>query len=111
MRFSDTRESGRWTAIPTASTITKAAAAPTTAGTRLPALAPNPITMKTTSRPSSSTPLKQIVNAYQSRPKPDQTITSVATPALCLTATGTGNGAAVTTAPCNGSNDQKWTRS
>jgi len=41
----------------------------------------------------------------------DQTVTSVATPALCLTAAGTGNGAAVNTAPCNGSNDQKWTRS
>ncbi|TQJ19097.1 ricin-type beta-trefoil lectin domain protein [Kribbella jejuensis] len=41
----------------------------------------------------------------------DQTVTSVADPALCLTAAGTGNGAAVVTASCNGSDDQKWTRS
>jgi hypothetical protein len=38
----------------------------------------------------------------------DQTVSSAAG---CLTANGTGNGAAVIVAPCNGSDDQKWTRS
>ncbi|MFG1906940.1 ricin-type beta-trefoil lectin domain protein [Kribbella sp. NPDC048928] len=40
----------------------------------------------------------------------DQTITSPAAPTQCLAAVGTGNGAPVTTTPCNGSNTQKWTR-
>lgn len=38
----------------------------------------------------------------------DQTVTSAAG---CLTANGTGNGAVVVVAPCNGSGDQKWIRS
>jgi hypothetical protein len=38
----------------------------------------------------------------------DQTVSSATG---CLTAAGTGNGAAVVVAPCNGSDDQKWTRS
>jgi hypothetical protein len=40
----------------------------------------------------------------------DQTVTSVADPSQCLTALGTGNGAAVVVATCNGSADQKWVR-
>ena len=43
-----------------------AAAAPITAAPMFFWLAPKVITMKTTSRPSSSTPLKARVNAYQS---------------------------------------------
>jgi len=43
----------------------------------------------------------------------DQTITSVANPGLCLDAAGagTGNGTAVDTWYCNGTDNQKWTRS
>lgn len=40
----------------------------------------------------------------------DQTITSPATPTQCLAAVGSDNGAAVISAPCNGSDAQKWTR-
>jgi hypothetical protein len=40
----------------------------------------------------------------------DQTVTSVADPSHCLTALGTGNGAAVVVTGCDGSADQKWVR-
>ncbi|HET6742741.1 MAG TPA: RICIN domain-containing protein, partial [Kribbella sp.] len=40
----------------------------------------------------------------------DQTITSPSAPTQCLAAVDTGNGAAVVTAPCDGSDNQKWTR-
>jgi hypothetical protein len=44
---------------------------------------------------------------------PNQTVTSVANPALCLEAAGagTGNGTLVDVATCNGSTSQQWARS
>src|SRR6516225_1920223 len=65
--FSGTRDSGARTAIPTAATTTTAAAAATAARPWFCWLAPKVIAMKTTSMPSSSTPLNERVNAYQSR--------------------------------------------
>src|SRR5207244_993213 len=66
--FSGTRSSGPRARTPAPTTTTTAAAAPAAARlTRCWAL-PNEITMKTTSRPSSRTPLKATVNEYQSRP-------------------------------------------
>ena len=41
----------------------------------------------------------------------NQSITSVANPALCLNAAGTGNGSPVNVATCNGDSNQAWTRS
>ena len=41
----------------------------------------------------------------------NQSITSVASPALCLNAAGTGNGSPVNVATCNGDSNQAWTRS
>ena len=64
--FSGTRASGARTAIPVTVTTMTAAAAPITAAPTLRWLAPNVITMKTTSRPSSRTPLNDSVKAYQS---------------------------------------------
>src|SRR5215470_18372202 len=65
--FSGTRDSGARTAIPTAATTTTAATAPAAASPTFCWLAPKVIAMNTTSRPSSSTPLNERVNAYQSR--------------------------------------------
>ena len=66
MAFSGTRASGARAAIPTPAMTMTAAAAPMTAIQMLPWLMPNVSTMKTTSRPSRSTPLNASVNAYQS---------------------------------------------
>ena len=65
--FSGTRASGARAAIPTPAITSTAAAAPSAARPRFPWLSPNVIAMNTTSRPSSSTPLNDRVNAYQSR--------------------------------------------
>src|SRR5580704_4147387 len=70
MAFSGTRASGARTAIPIPATVTTAAAAARAARPRFPWLSPNVIAMNTTSRPSSSTPLNESVNAYQSRTRP-----------------------------------------
>ena len=66
--FSGTRESGPFAATPAIKTTTSAAAAPAAASPRCPDVLPNAMTMKTTSSPSSSTPLKATVNEYQSSP-------------------------------------------
>src|SRR5262249_30717113 len=60
-------DGGARTATPTAAPTTTAVAAPAAARPRFCWLAPKVIAMKTTSRPSSSTPLNDSVNAYQSR--------------------------------------------
>ena len=65
--FSGTRDSGARTANPTTATTITAATAPTAASPRFCWLSPKVMAMKTTSRPSSSTPLNASVNAYQSR--------------------------------------------
>ena len=64
--FSGTRSSGARTTSPTAMTSTTAAAAAAAAQPSRPCVAPNVTTMKTTSSPSSSTPLNATVNEYQS---------------------------------------------
>src|SRR6266511_3005304 len=66
--FSGTRVSGPRASTPPATTSTSAAAAPPAARPSRPCALPNEITMKTTSRPSSRTPLNATVNAYQSSP-------------------------------------------
>src|SRR5580693_6634425 len=66
IQFSGTFASGALTAIPVIVTTMMAAAAPMTAAPRSFWLSPNVITMKTTSRPSSSTPLNASVKEYQS---------------------------------------------
>ncbi len=77
--FSGTFASGARTAIPVTVTTSNAAAAPITAAPTLRWLAPNVITMKTTSRPSSRTPLNESVKAYQSlTPRRDETAASLA---------------------------------
>jgi hypothetical protein len=68
--FSGTRASGARTSTPVTATTTTAAAAPITAAPTLCWLAPNVITMKTTSSPSSRTPLNASVKAYQSWTRP-----------------------------------------
>ncbi len=74
MVFSGTRDNGARTAIPVAATASTAAAAAAAAAPRSPWLSPKVMAMNTTSRPSSSTPLNESVNAYQSltprRPPP-----------------------------------------
>src|SRR5580765_8351390 len=64
--FSGTRASGPRTTKPATTTATTAAAAAAAARPRRPWVAPKVTTMKATSRPSSSTPLKATVNEYQS---------------------------------------------
>src|SRR5204863_3500549 len=66
--FSGTRLSGPRTTMPAMTTSTIAATAPTIASGMLPCVLPNVSTMNATSRPSSSTPLKETVKPYQSRP-------------------------------------------
>src|SRR5262249_44813684 len=66
IQFSGTFVSGALTTMPVMTTTTIAAAAPRAAAPMLWALSPNVITMKTTSSPSSSTPLKDSVKEYQS---------------------------------------------
>src|SRR5205085_1331850 len=63
--FSGTRASGRRTANPTPTTSRHAATAPALAGMSDPRPAPTAITMKTTSRPSSSTALNAASAASQ----------------------------------------------
>jgi len=65
--FSGTRDNGARTATPMAATTSTAATAPAAARPRFCWLAPKVMAMKTTSRPSSRTPLNDSVNAYQSR--------------------------------------------
>ena len=65
--FSGTLANGARAATPTPAMTSTAAAAPSAARPTLPWLSPKVITMNTTSSPSSSTPLKDSVNAYQSR--------------------------------------------
>src|SRR5579859_697991 len=64
--FSGTRASGRRSARPSASTTRNAATAPSVAGTKRPPAAPTAMTMKTTSRPSSSTALNAVISAAKS---------------------------------------------
>ena len=64
--FSGTRESGPCASSPAATTSTTAAAAPSAASASCPCALPKAITMKTTSSPSSRTPLNATVNPYQS---------------------------------------------
>src|SRR5437868_531594 len=66
--FSGTRSSGPRAKTPAPITSTNAAAAPAEASPIRPWALPNEITMKTTSSPSSRTPLKATVNEYQSSP-------------------------------------------
>src|SRR6266508_5690509 len=66
--FSGTCSSGPRARTPAPTTSTKAAAAPAAARPILFWALPKEITMKTTSSPSSRTPLKATVNEYQSRP-------------------------------------------
>ena len=66
IQFSGTLVSGALMAMPVIVTATMAAAAPMTAAPMFFWLSPKVITMKTTSRPSRSTPLKARVNEYQS---------------------------------------------
>src|SRR3984957_4616855 len=66
IQFSGTLVSGALTAMPTTVTRMIAAAAPMTAAPMFFWLVPKVITMKTTSRPSRSTPLKARVKEYQS---------------------------------------------
>jgi hypothetical protein len=66
MAFSGTRANGARTAIPAMVTTSTAASAATAASGMLCWLAPNVSAMKTTSRPSSTTPLNDSVNEYQS---------------------------------------------
>src|SRR5215475_4493058 len=68
IEFSGTRASGARTARPTPATSTSAAAAPTAASGIEPCALPKVRTMNTTSSPSSSTPLNESVNPYQSTP-------------------------------------------
>ena len=70
--FSGTRASGARTAAPTAATSTTAQPAATAASGMLCALPPNVRAMNTTSSPSSSTPLKDRVNPYQSGTEPSR---------------------------------------
>src|SRR3954454_4088188 len=66
--FSGTRSSGPRASAPTATTRTSAAPAPAAASPRRPWALPKEMTMKTTSSPSSRTPLKETVSEYQSSP-------------------------------------------
>src|SRR6185436_4052099 len=66
--FSGTRSSGPRARTPATTTTTSAATAPTIATSSRPWALPKVITMKTTSSPSSSTPLNATVNEYQSSP-------------------------------------------
>ena len=66
IQFSGTLVSGALTAMPMIVTTTMAAAAPITAAPMFFWLSPKVITMKTTSSPSSSTPLNARVKEYQS---------------------------------------------
>src|SRR5581483_879819 len=66
--FSGTRARGGRTANPTAATSATATPAPSAASGMLPCVLPNVSTMNATSRPSSSTPLNESVNPYQSTP-------------------------------------------
>src|SRR5439155_1494189 len=66
--FSGTRASGARTSTPTTATSTSAIPAPRAARAMLPCALPNVSTMNATSSPSSSTPLNESVNPYQSRP-------------------------------------------
>ena len=66
--FSGTRCSGPRASTPATTTTTSATTAPTIATSSRPCALPNVITMKTTSSPSSRTPLKAIVKEYQSSP-------------------------------------------
>src|SRR5215470_2334277 len=68
--FSGTRDSGVCTTTPTTATTTTAAAALRAARPTLFWLAPKVMAMKTTSSPSSSTPLNDSVKAYQSWTQP-----------------------------------------
>ena len=65
--FSGTRDSGRWTTAPAASTSAQAASAPRLAGINSPRPTPTAMTMKTTSTPSSSTALRAVMPAAQPR--------------------------------------------
>src|SRR5262245_16093430 len=65
--FSGTRASGRWTMIPASTTSAQAASAPRLAGQSKPRPAPTAMTMKTTSRPSSTTALKAAMPAIKLR--------------------------------------------
>src|SRR5256885_3758716 len=68
--FSGTRASGACTTTPTTATTTTATAALSAARPTLFWLAPKVMAMNTTSSPSSRTPLKDRVNAYQSWTQP-----------------------------------------
>src|SRR5262245_6250037 len=70
MLFSGTRDSGACTATPTAATTITAATTLSAARPTSFWLAPNVMAMNTTSSPSSSTPLNDRVNAYQSPTRP-----------------------------------------
>src|SRR3954469_23010666 len=62
------RRSGRCSTIPRPSTSTTAAAPPASAGARPPGRAASTVTMRITSTPSSSTPLKAMTKPGQSNP-------------------------------------------
>src|SRR3954469_10579652 len=66
--FSGTRCSGPRASTPATTTTTSATTAATIATSSRPCALPNVITMKTTSNPSSRTPLKATVKEYQWRP-------------------------------------------
>src|SRR5512133_512426 len=68
MVFSGTRCSGPRARTPATTTTTSATTAATIATSSRPCALPNVITMKTTSSPSSRTPLKAMVKEYQSSP-------------------------------------------
>src|SRR5215469_283057 len=70
IQFSGTFVSGPLTAMPVMTTTTIAAIAPMLAASTLCWLSPKVMTMKTTSSPSSSTPLKASVKEYQSVTRP-----------------------------------------
>src|SRR5690348_15865439 len=70
MVFSGSRASGWRTATPAPATTRMAASAPITERPTWCRLAPKATTMNATSRPSSSTPLKDSVKAYQSETAP-----------------------------------------
>src|SRR5919107_1425904 len=64
------RRSGRCSTNPRPSTSTTAAAPPASAGSSQPGRAASTVTMRITSTPSSSTPLKAITKPGQSNPSP-----------------------------------------
>src|SRR5207302_1221106 len=84
MRYSGTRVSGLRSAAPAAVTTSTATIPPAAATGRLWALDPTPKTMKATSRPSSRTPLKEMMKPIQSvAPSRPATVFWNASPSSC----------------------------